>query len=476
MDIFESSKIPLIILWVILFILQIGIFIVSVISFTMLSDDIGNMAEYQSVFIRFPSSYFIPTLEIAMPYQKNDADSNCLSSFEAPLAFMSMSLLNFMHLVGIYYYGKYKPDEQPKASDYSFDCDDYKQFVKEGCDKKVYWCDEYNHSQATSTIGPLVQYLLCGSTSKCTTPVKHSLKYRTPNLEPKEIDVQGVSAMNSTLLVDEAKRFMTIYHQPLLLTFDDFMDRTYVNLKERDGCENHTIPCIDDLFTECCYQDTPIRTYDGNYHRPNVLISTGRLKSVIVVGWDDDYPIPRSDEKGAFIVRDEGASTGHSLQYYSDSNSTQVIFSAEDFTNCHNEHAFVHWNAETNLTYNVDNYLKYLYKLPNGITEKTASECRVTFTSVTERDNQGLMDVNVVAFCGKESFKYKINKVTDSLIEEVFYKPVDESLKSECGFYAIGYNVIQNYFNNHYDTSENPVGFSFIHLKWPDNKKDLKRK
>lgn len=333
-------------------------------------------------------------------------------------------------------------------------------------------CQEYHRDQ-TSSIGPLVQYMLCGSTVKCDSPRELNLRYLKQDVSVGTISVSAIRGMNATMLIDEAKRYMTIYNQPVLLTFDDYADRTFVSIDKRPKCQ-HTIPCLDDLTKKCCFQDSPIRTLDGNYHSSNMLYSTGKLKSVVVVGWNDNYPIPHSTEKGALIVRDEGASTGHSIDFFS-REVDDIVNANEDFINCGNNHSFISWTEETPLHMNYKQFIKYLSEAPAGIDENNVHDYTFYLINHSTPTNQGLMDVTI-DFVGPSSDSIKLESVTVSMVEMMFYEEIPNTRLHECGFYAIGYNTIQRYFTYHYDTKTNPVGFSFIHLKWPDDSDDLIRK
>ncbi|EDR23614.1 hypothetical protein EDI_083710 [Entamoeba dispar SAW760] len=481
MDLFESSKIPLVILWIILIVIEIGIFAVSMASYFILKDQVQKLSEYETVFIRYPSNYVLPTIQESIPYQSNSFPY-CPSSFEAPLAFMSMSLLHFMHLKGKYYY-KNNDKTFLNGNDYSFDCHSFIKQVEKYCTSpernNTNQCKEYLR-EPTSSIGPLIQYMLCESSSDCPPDVIEShklfLKFLHQNKTLTGVEVSGRMGINATLLVSEAKRFMTIYHQPVLLTFDDFVDRTIISSSLRKD-NDHPIQCAYNVTQKCYYQDTPIRTFDGYYHDSNILYSTGKLKSVVVVGWDDNYPIPRTNDKGALFVRDEGATTGHSLEYYIDDiqPSGSVLNANDDFERCGNIHSFLHWNDTSPLHLNKTNYLKYMYEYPEGINENTYNTFTYYITNRTSRNREGLMSIDMKAVNEKTTIHFQMNGVTDSLMEQAFYEEMDDSIKHNCGYYAIGYNTIQRYFTSHYDTQTNPVGFSFIHLKWPDSSCELIR-
>ena len=122
MNIFESSKIPLITLWVMLGLIQIGIFVISVLSMVLLTDRIESVSYYQGVFFRNPNSFKVNPYETNVPYQSIEVDEECPTSFEAPLAYMSMNLLHYMHLKGDYAYKNHEKTYNLNTSDYIFSC------------------------------------------------------------------------------------------------------------------------------------------------------------------------------------------------------------------------------------------------------------------------------------------------------------------------------------------------------------------
>ncbi|KAL7712019.1 Uncharacterized protein QTN25_010313 [Entamoeba marina] len=481
MDLFESSKIPLIVLWLLLIGINVLILATSLTSYFMLVSRIQNVSSYQTVFFQNPSNFILKNTHEAISYGTNSFPNDCPSSFSAPLGFMSMNLLHFMNLKGLYYYND-DGDTYLNGKDYEFDCQHYIELINNYCitgeGKDLIQCKEYQRTNKSS-IGPIMQYMLCGSSSECINPKTLTLKYKSSKLSPQSITVTGMKGMNATLLISEAKRYMTTYNQPILLTIDDFVDRTIIPLDSRKNCAN-TIPCSTNLFKECCYQDSPIRTFDGFYHASNILYSNGTLRSLVVVGWDDYYTSPRSTSTGALFVRDEGASTGTHLSYFEDktSNTDNPRTTLQEFSSCGNNHAFSSWNHDTELFMNCDNYLKYFSEFPSEMTLETCADYYFTLKSSTIRDNQGLMDVRFdVYLVGVDTSidTLKLSYVTDAIVELLFYHEHDESESYDCGFYAIDYNVLQQYFSYHHDTGTNPVGFSFMHLKWPSSSKDLQR-
>ena len=130
---------------------------------------------------------------------------------------------------------------------------------------------------------------------------------------------------------------------------------------------------------------------------------------------------------------------------------------------------------------NVTYYKKYFVDLPTGITESNVDNWDYYITERTTRDQQGLMDLAVKAVNKNSTdetttLEFKIRSVTGAIAELLFYHENVGEYQKKCGYYVIGYNTIQHYFTKHHNRGTNPVGFSFVHFKWPDDSDNLIRK
>ncbi|EKE39459.1 hypothetical protein ENU1_127240 [Entamoeba nuttalli P19] len=261
------------------------------------------------------------------------------------------------------------------------------------------------------------------------------------------------SSMQFTTSITEAQRLIMVYKVPLWMTFDECTIRPLISSTENV------------IQSDSATREIAL-TQAGKYLATPTLKATGRIKNVIIVGWNQDL-------LGFIVKESKGEGFGQSKMYWEGDRSE-----LDDFNKCGGV-GFWYWKPED--PRNITSPTKLNIKM--SICEKYYGKNNCPFVENenyyirSDSDGRpfidcvnsvfGMFDVELMNGAGSI---FKLTNFTITMLENMFDPALSNKGTADCGYSLMTYDVLRDYFEIHKNTGETPVGFTRIDFSYSYDK------
>ena len=411
----KKESVILLIKWVVLLFLQVVLIGFSWSAFSVLKSRSETFQEATNANFKLQEIFSLETNQMTIP--KNG--DHVIAAFSD---FLEGHLLN--HL----YYRKRTFQRECQAT-WTFDQQQIKQCIIDMCSKyNNQACTRFIQSNYTTASAILLNNF------DCTADFYNVLNDK--QRAPIHMKIHNES-MIFTSNVIEAKRLLTIYKNPLLLSVDRF---TVKPLTDDNTLEDYSKLREDSL------------TQGGMYISSPTLLSTEEVINVNCVGWND--------ESEGFMLKDiHGFTFGQSHEYLEGKRSSN-----SDNTICGRD-SMKHWLPcddgdgikQTVLYVNETKRKEYGIETLNSTRRYCLQQVDGKISIVPTNAEFDMYDITVIDIDSKK--KVKISDYTTVMIESLLYSKEEIDLNStvHCGYSFMSYSVLRKYLEMHKNGDGNPI-------------------
>ena len=428
----------ILILWFILLICEIVLIALSLVMFFRLVDGVVDFKSKNDLNFKLPTTYILPDSE-ETPVKLSD-------DVFAPIAdYLENHFMTHLKSKGIW-------DGDCQAN-IEFDTKQIRKCVDDYCAQHQddISCQSYlnkvdNH---TNVIPMVLEHFNC--------EVNMYLKNKE-NASPVPVKiVSKEGSVQFTTSIKEAQRLLLVYKVPLMLTIDEYTIKPFIRV-----VKNNNYTDSND------HQKEIALSQEGNYLATPSLDSTGKIKNILLVGWNDN-------KEGLIFKEHNGPQFGHSKAFWEGEQTEQ-----DDYERCGGKSMF-HWNPinpqsklkKTPLRVDLDYYHSHFPGdnqnfTKDGIYYVIASEDGSPSMICGNKDF-GLYSIWLT---DEEDQQFILFSSTVTMLEHLLIPvEVDYRENSNCGYSLMNYDVFMTYLNKHQMTGSSPIGFYRIDFdyEYPDS-------